>query len=290
VNIRAYPQSTFRRDELFTATTGKFPVIPPILSAAALVRLSQGIALWSLVVLISIVWTAISLTRQQGVSPWQWAIWLLSALMLGPLALWIHALAGRQAAGSPLPHWKRAAGAALLSISGYALAWVLAIAMVIGLQREPQPLMILGIFYFTPLLFGLLLVRGPLLLRQGIRRVGKALVQGLLAEILALNLGFAVLFPSSMLIQQHFFSTMPYPNSPYFWGMIWFAAALGLLALFSLYYWMSRRGYRVWYIDPPGGEGIGELAAPTLKNCWGALLTTLGIMVAMIGFTIGRLA
>ena len=177
-------------------------------------------------------------------------------------------------------------------MSRYTLAWALAIAMLIGLRREPHPLIILGVSYLTPFLFGLLLIRGPLLLHQGSRGYGRALSQGLLTEIITLNLGFAVLFPLTMFVSQRVFSAMPYPTSPFFWGMMWFIAAVGLLVLFPLYYWMAQRGYQIWFEDTAAGQGIRgrELAVPTLRDSWGALLVTFGLMIAMIALTISQLA
>jgi hypothetical protein len=290
-SFRAYPQSGFRGDILFTATAGEPSVVPPVPSAASFVWLGRGIALWLLAVLVSLIWMSIRLVRNKG-PLWQWAIWLLATLVLGPVSPAIHALADQNQDGSPLPPWKQAAGAALFGVSGYTFAWILAIALLIGLQREPHPLMILGLCYLTPLLIGLLFVRGPLLLHQGSRGYGRALLQGLLTELIILNLGFAVLFPLTMFVQQHLFSTMPHPTSPFFWGIMWFIAAVGLLVLFPLCYWMGQRGYQIWFEDTTAGQGnrCRASAVPTLRDSWGALLVTSGLMIAMIALTISRQA
>ena len=63
VNMRAFPNSVMRRDELFTHTVGAFPVVPPNLSAAAFAKLSWGILLWFGLVAVSVVGTFVTLVR-----------------------------------------------------------------------------------------------------------------------------------------------------------------------------------------------------------------------------------
>ncbi len=286
VNVRAYPQSRFRSDPLFTATSGTYPVVAPVASASSLGWIARAVALWLALVVVSAVWMVIRLARTSGAPWWERAVWLLAASVLGPIALCAHVLTGRLAADSAPSSWRRAAVASVLSISGYSVAWALVLTVLVTSQRDFHPLMVLGAFYLAPLLLGLLLIRAPLRLAAG-TGYGKAVFQGLLTEILTLNLSFAVCLPLIMTLQERVFTTVPGPTSPFFWGMIWFVALAGALVLLPLHLWMSRRGYSRVPARATAGESGGQW--PTLRNAWGALLTTLGILIAAVGLTVSQL-
>ena len=252
------------------------------------VWIARGIALWLILVLVSLPWMLVKLVRGKEGTLWQKAIWLLATLILGPISLLVYILVGRTPHSVPLAAWKQALGAALFGICGYALGWTFAIAVLVGGSSEPHPLLILGLCYLTPLLLGLLLVRAPSLARRGGLGYGRAISRGLLAEIITLNLGFAALFPLTMFGDEYLFSSMPHPSSPFFWCMMSAISMVGLLVLFPLQYWMARRDLRVVLVRAAAGTGV--VTVPTLRNSWGALLLTLGIMIAALVLTVSQLA
>jgi hypothetical protein len=262
VAVPAFPRSDFRYDEFFTATAGPVQVVRPLLSAAALVGVARTMALWFGLVIVSVLWMAIRLVQAGDRSAWRNAMWTLATLILGPLAVGVHGLVHRKRGSAPLPAWRQAAGSALFSISGYAIAWGFAIAILMGLPGEPHPLLLLGLFYLTPLVVGLLLVRGPSLVKAGRAGFGRALRRGVAAEIATVNLGFAVLFPLTMMVQQRVLSTIPHPTSPLFWGMLVPIALAGWLALVPLHYWMARREMGVRPASPETAESAPDTAAP----------------------------
>jgi CubicO group peptidase (beta-lactamase class C family) len=283
VRRQTFPGSELRHDPFITATAGQPEVIPPVPRAVTFVWVAQGIALWLILVLVSFLWMLVKLVRGKETTLWQKAIWLLAAFILGPIALLVHGLTVRKPHTAPQPAWKGALGAALLSISGYALGWTFAIAVLVSSPSEPHPLLILGLCYLVPLLLGLLLIRAPSLARLGGLGFGRAISRGLLAEIITLNLGFAALFPLTMFVDQYLFSSMPHPTSPFFWGMMSAVSLVGLLVLFPLQYWMARRNM--------SGVSVGvAVRIPTLRNSWGALLGTCGIMIIALVLTISQLA
>lgn len=288
VNRQAFPLSRFRRDSLFTATAGPPQVLPPVIRASQLVWLTRMTILWLFVVLMSVGWMFSRLVRSREPALWRWFIWLLATLLLGPMALLISALLNRQPGAPPLARWRQAVGASCFSISGYALAWVFVITLLLSAGDNPHPLITLGTAYFVPLLVGLLLVRIPSLSSHVEGGLGKFARHGLLSEIITFNVGFAVLFPLTMLVQDQFLSIIPSPTNPYFGTMISLFALVGLLALYPLHYGLSRRGYTVW----PGGEmerGDGSLTLPAFRDSWWILLITLGVMVGALAWTIVRL-
>jgi hypothetical protein len=293
VNVQAFPKSTFRGDQLFTSVTGRFPIIAPLVRVAAFVWVARGGMLWFALVGMSMVWFAVRLARGGSTPVREWAIWLLATLFLGPISLIVHTLANRRLGDRPVAKWKQALGASLISISGYAAAWALVIALLIRLSTsgDLHPLIILGLGYFTPPLVGLLFLRGPFLRRQGLGGYGAAVRGGLLTEIITANLGFAVLFPLITLVNEKWLMRLPYPTNPYFWPMITVIVITGLAVLFPVHYWMGRRGFSIWP-SAAVGEATADasaVAVPTLRDSWLVLLVTLAVMIGMLGLTISQL-
>lgn len=283
VSFQAFPNSSFRKDELFTNLPGQYPIIPPAVPASAYVWISRGIALWFFLVFISVIWMALRLGRVKHIFRWDGFVWLLATLFLGPIALRVHALTHQKSLEKQRLAW----GASVLIISGYTLAWVLAITFLKNWGSDPHPLIILSVTYLTPLLVGLFFIRVPLLASQVDTTWGRVTSRALLSEIITLNLGFSVLFPLTMVFNQKLFTTIPHPSSPFFWGMISFIAAVGLVILFPLNVWLIQHEYRIPADAFPGSTR--DLKQPILRNSWGVLLTTTIILIGSIAVTIGQL-
>jgi CubicO group peptidase (beta-lactamase class C family) len=285
VAVPAFPRSDLRYDEFYTATAGPVQVVRPLLSAAALVGVARGMAVWFGLVIVSVLWMAIRLVQAGDRSGWRNAMWTLATLILGPLAVGVHGLVRRKRGSAPLTAWRQAAGSALFSITAYTIAWGLAISILMGLPGEPHPLLLLGLFYLTPLVLGLLVVRGPSLARAGRAGFGSALRRVVAAEIATVNLGFAVLFPLTMMVQQRVLSTIPHPTSPFFWGMMAPMAMAGWLVLFPLHSWMARREIGVRPASTVTSESVPDSA---MLGSWRPLLATSGVMVATLILAVSR--
>jgi hypothetical protein len=284
VNRKAFPISSFRRDQLFTATTGRFPVVSPIPSAASMVWSARVALVWLLLVVSSMTVTAIRLTRVKADGFKGFFAWLLAALLFGPLVLLIHRLVNPRESGSSLVNWREATGASCFRIGGYALAWVIVIILLHRLGDDAHPLLVLVVPYFIPLLVGLLLMRAPFLLRQGAGRLRSAISRRLLVEAISMNIGFAVLFPLTMFAQERVFSTLPLPTNPYFGVTLSVMAIAGLTALLPVQLVMGRRWHTVW--PGMGTDSTDVWVLPALRDSWWLLLITLGIMIASLAWAI----
>jgi CubicO group peptidase (beta-lactamase class C family) len=288
VSFHTFSNSSFRGDELFTSLTGQYPLIPPTVPASAYVWISWGMAIWFLLTFISLIWMMLRLGHAKQLFRWDGFVWLLATLFLGPISLGIHALTYPRSSETPPEKWRKAWSASLLIISGYTLAWCFAIAILQNLGFDPHPLMILGTTYLAPLLVGLFFIRVPLLSRQIDAGFGRVASQCLLSEIITLNVGFSVLFPLTMFLGERLFTTIPHLSSPYFWGMIAFMAAVGLLIQFPLNYWMTHRRY--WIPSDEIPEGTHDLNLPTMRGSWVVLLITIVILVGALVATIQQMA
>jgi len=287
VAFRAYPGSAFGRDWMFTQTAGRNPVISPVLHATFFVWLGRGIIVWFGMVLISMIWMAIYLCHTQKFSSWGKIILWLSTLFLGPVSLILAIRLGHPGTEQAQPPgWMRAWGASALTVTGYSIAWFIAIAWVISLGSSPHPLAILGLTYFLPLLVGLFFIRIPL--QQAKAKPWQTFTRSLLGTVITLNLGYGVFFPLTMLISDRLLTQIPYPNNPIFWAMISFIAVVGTIILTPLQYWMIQRGCCI-----PSGLVIHETGngttLPRFRTTWPALLATFVMMVAALVITIMQL-
>jgi hypothetical protein len=175
----------------------------------------------------------------------------------------------------------RAACAALFAVAGYAVAWTLAVTLLLRGDADPNPLATLGATIVLPILVGLLAVRSPLLARSRGGTYRSATRRGILAEVITWALGLAVFFPLTLYVDNRWLSMIPHPTSPYFGAMISVIALVGLLVLLPLHLLMDRRGFTVWP-SPAGGSGNAGLSLPTMRNSWWLLLATLATMIATI--------
>jgi hypothetical protein len=220
-------------------------------------------------------------------SGWSSALWLISALVLGPLAVGIYAFSHNRRDWDRIAIQPRAWETSALIIPGYALGWTLAISLLINLGEQPHPLATLSCTYLLPLFAGLCLVRLPLLVRQYPGSVTIMFPKALLSEFITWNFGYAVFFPLTNLISQRMLTTMPGPSSPFFWAMISSVSVAGVVILVPLQAWMHRRG-----LGLPSGSTSALTAKPSLldqRTGRLALLTSLAILIASLAITITQM-
>jgi len=287
VRARAFPQSTFRKDWMFTQTAGPNTVVPPATRASAFVWFSWGMVLWFALVCISVIWMIVHLLCTAQHSRWTKLLWLGATLFLGPVSILIHHLSQSGFDEGKATEWQQAWRASALIVTGYSVAWVIAIALLMSLGSNPHPLMTLGLTYLLPLLLVLSFVYIPLLHRQVKPMSWHIVTRSFLAEVITLNLGYAVFFPLTMLLGDRLLSQIPHPTSPFFWAMISFIAVMGVIILAPLQYWMLRHGHRL-----PSGLAMDEangVLPPARAVSWPALLTTSVIMIAALAVTIAQL-
>lgn len=288
VALRAFPQSAMRADPHFTDTAGKPRVVPPAIRAATYHWISLGIALWFATVMVSLVWMLIDLVRTPGLSKGEWAFWLLATLLLGPLSLVAYGLVHPTPGTEPLPAWRQAVGASVYTVTAHSSAWALAISLLKRLGDQSHPLAILGVLYLTPLLVSLALFRAPFWLSPGRAGLGRRMVGGLLTEVILLNVGFAVLFPLTMLIGERVLTAMPGAASPFFWAMLSVIAVVGAAVQFPITYWLIRRGHALWPFGSSESSPTREM--PAIRTAWQQLAISMVVVVGSLAVTISQLA
>ena len=288
VNRRSFPRSSFRHNELFTNLPGKYPVIPPALSVDTFAQLGLVTVFWLLLVSVSIFIMTIRILRVKGTSAFGKMIWLAATLFLGPISILVHLWSYPRDGAESDDNWRQALSASVLTITGYTIAWILALTLLFNFGSDPNPLMILGTTYLIPLLAGLFLFRIPLQINRVETHLSGVIKRNLLTEVITFNLAFAILFSMTWLISDRLLTTIPQPASPFFWAMLSVIAVVGLLVLIPFHYWMIRRGYTV--PSDKDADIARALSLPTLRTSWPTLLTTLGIMIAALVVTISQIA
>ena len=127
-----------RLDEATVSTVGKMPYVAPVTSAQTLVTQTRLIVGWLAVVALSLVTLAIHMLVVRGSSIWQAVMWLVATLLLGPVAL-IAYWRERRDGGTVA----EALCGTLFCVAGYAVGWVIAIALLLAGGEDPAPLLVL---------------------------------------------------------------------------------------------------------------------------------------------------
>ena len=276
VGFDAFPDSRFRSDPDNTAIAARSAIESQLPRAATFALLARVIVLWILIVAVSLVWMAVSLSRTRPGSAWETTVWLVATVLTGPVAPLVHQFAGGDAGerGGVLQ-------ASVFHMTGYAVAWVIGLVLLLNAGSEPGPAAILGATLLMPFLFGLLAIRAPLL-RRSVPGTFRAVTRrGIVAEVITLGIAFAVFFPLVMYFDSRVFSVIPYPSSPYFWGMMAGLTLAGVSVLAGLHVVLRRRGFDVW---PTAGGNA--LALPTLRNSWWMMAGSLAIAVAALALAV----
>ncbi len=286
VNLRAFPNSTMRKYGFFTYTVGGFPVIQSGWSAVAFMRLSWGIFVWVILVILSLIWITVSLIRRSNIARRWWFYWMLSTIFLGPIPIIVYEQIRSPLGISSLSKREQAMILSTFQVGIYAVGWALAFSLLMRFGSEPHPLAILGVTYLTPISVSLVVFRIPSLLIWGKGSFKKRLPEGLWAEVISMNITFAVMFPLTMVLDQ-LFSTIPGSFNPFYWAMLSFLSLLNLIAQYPINAWMIQRGLKSWQPKKlPEKKNIH----PDRKSAWPVLVTSLLILISSLVITISQLA
>ena len=267
--------SPFRTDPFFTTLPGSPSVHQTVLSASTMGTISVLTLLWLGLIIASLAATAVLLARSRAATLRWWLLWLAAAAVTGPVAPLVHEGLRRRGGARSLG-WE-ALAAAVIAMGGYGVAWTAAMHLIVSAGEDPGPIILIA-GYGVPFLTGLLLVRGPMwATKAGSYR--RSVRSSLVAEFTTVHIAVAVPFTTTLIADSRILTIVPHPTSPYFWSLLGPAAILGCLLLWMIQYGLTHRGFDVW----PATATESAVRLPMLREAWWIPLTTLAVMVVLIG-------
>jgi hypothetical protein len=277
---------------------GQFMLMPKGIHALPETR--QLLLVFDRVLLVWVILTAAALAfliyDQVRGTPATWAmrlVWLVAVVFLGPLGLLAYVLSHQQPGRAPDPraamtNWRRALGATLYSVAGYAVAMVLVHVILNVFPSVGNGPLGLAIVYGLPFVIGLLMFRAPLVASLMSGRYWVAVRRSLLAEVISVNLGLAGAIPMLLILNSRYPLILG-PASPPTFGLFSLAAIASVVIIYPFNAWMVRRGFSVWPIRVVVGRAFAQekdsMAMPSLRNAWGALLLSFVLLIASLGLT-----
>jgi CubicO group peptidase (beta-lactamase class C family) len=285
----AFPGSSLRLDDSFTHTVPLMPEISPVISAASVATIAYAIMVWLLLCAISLIVMVFLLLRPTRAPAADWVVAIPAAVVLGPFAVLAVVLNRTAESKGSSRQLGRSGLAAVLSMTGYSLAWIVALAILVGGNENPNPLLLIGSILLLPFLVGLFLVRVPSLRKSGGLGLGRAVRAAAFPELMTLVLGVGVLFATSILVDNAILSTLPEPTSPYGWGMISAAALVGVLFLTPYYLVLQRRGMvSIPSLARGGGQAGPALRLPRWRDSWWLFLADAAVALALVALVGSR--
>jgi hypothetical protein len=219
-------------------------------------------------------------------APWGIRLfWVVAVALFGPFGLVAYLTSYRQPVRSPESQaavigWRRALGATVFSVAGYAIGITLAFFTLYFILSfsESSPWSIAARFYGLPLIVALLMFHAPLVVFLEGRRYWPAVRRVFITEVISLNFALVGMLPVAGILmdrcERHL--GMRGPGSVLFWGVIVLGALAGALTVYPFNAWMARRGFSWWPAKLFAGREIdreqGAVALPCLRHAWGALL------------------
>ncbi|MDJ0924334.1 MAG: serine hydrolase domain-containing protein [Acidimicrobiia bacterium] len=279
VNREVFPTSRLRLDNSYTYTAPAAAAVPPVVSAASFATLALVIMVWLLIAAVSVVVVGYYLARRAKAPVRYWATALPAAAVMGPVVPGV--LVRGKGGGASLLH--RAAVAGIASMSGYALAWIVAIPALLGSGDEANPLLTIATVFVLPVVIGLFLVRLPALRKESGLGFGEAMRAAVMPEIMTAVLGVGALVAATVFFDNHLLSMIPHPRSPFFWGMLSVGALIGLVLLTLHYLLVQRRGsITIPSLTSALPQALHEPQLPRWRDSWWVLLGNVVVVTVLL--------
>jgi len=209
-----------------------------------------------------------------------WIFWIPVVVILGPVGLLTWLTAGRsQRVGSWQAFLMEAAGDLLPTVVAF-----LTVTVWLVLKMGASDLVVIFLFFCTPLVIGLLVFHGPLLAFATKKGYWRTILLRLPHTWITANLAIAGIFAIALpLVNISIQLPLSAWNVLYWWGLTVMCglAAILLLSLYEI--WSVRRGYRAWTIL---ARREGEvISAPWKKVWWWILLSYVVIVGGLVCYT-----
>jgi hypothetical protein len=142
-------------------------------------------------------------------------------------------------------------------------------------------LVVLFLFFSSPLVIGLLVFQGPLLAFATQKGYWRTVLLRLPHTWVTADLGIAVIFPIALpWVNKSIQIPLQIWTVIFWWGLIVICGLAAMLLLFPYEIWSIRRGYRAW---TSLARRKGEVtSAPWKKLWWWILLSYIAIMGGIV--------
>jgi hypothetical protein len=222
--------------------------------------------------------------------------WALVTLIFGPIGLLVYNAAFRvprrsSKAEADAKISTHALTSSMYSAAGYTVAILQMIGTLIFLQVDPEIFTVMILLYAQMFLISLLVWRAPYWRATRMSSYGEAVRKTVLAEIISVNLAFVGMIFAIVYMQSEWFPGELDGSDPLFIVMMLIAAGVGVLVVYPVNLWMGRRGVLLWPESPvkgeAGAEGDAEFSL-SLRNAWGALLISIGVLAGWLTWIIAN--
>jgi len=228
-----------------------------------------GLVIFSLAILL------VSLIKgQKGL-----VFWIPVVIILGPVGLLVWLAAGRNRGTSS---WQ----AVLIETAGDLLPTVvafLAVTVWLVLRMGASDLLLLFLYFCSPLIIGVLVFQGPLLAFATRKGYGHTFLLRLPHTWATSNLGVAVIFALALpLVNISIQLPLPPWTVVFWWGLIVLCALVAMLLLLLYEIWNVRQGHKAWTaLAWKDGEVV---SAPWRKLWWWILLSYAALIGGIAGY------
>ena len=224
---------------------------------------------WLIVSLACAVWILFhAVKRMPEVMPMMKAAWVIFALMLGPIALWLYIMSyhGRKKMkheGMTMwerPLWLQTVGATVMMFAFDMMLMCLSVFLVayfgFPIIRFNGPLYFIGtsmflmmvLMYLIALVVMMLVFHTPMTMHErNISSYAKAFMAGLPIMIATMSVESLGMMPTMWWQQMFFLPAMQMPTNDDFtmWSTLLFSVFIGFLVVLPFNYWMVRRGKKM---------------------------------------------
>jgi hypothetical protein len=178
-----------------------------------------------------------------------------------------------------------ALSATVCRVAVYVISLILAVLFFVYLQPNPGPANILVLTYSLPFIINLLILAAPHAAARLDIKYWVAVRRSALTELISVNLTFAGMFPTVFFLEKWWFPGPTDMGNPLLWFMMSVSAIVGVLILYPLNVWTTRRKFISWSIWLTSAQDTsGEHAAlPSLQNAWVVLVLSFVLLVGSLG-------
>jgi len=271
--------------------------VPPAMGVWDYLSIFLTAMAWLMLTAVSFLILVFDRVRKRGSSAWNNAAWFLVVLVLGVPGLAAYFLSTRSlvsvSANSQLPKpWRIAIGMTAVRVAFYAL-WIAAVIMfLVYFLPDTNPGILLGLTYVVPLVVSVFTFSGIIVHSKTGEGYWSSVRKSIVSEFVSMSLVFVGVFPVVFFLLNVLFPGNLAISNPLYWFGISIAGLAGAIVLYPFNLWMAHRRYGNWtiYLSVFPDASGKEFLSPGIRNAWGALLVSVGLLVGSLGLLIWNFA